>query len=159
MPNGADELLQRLVELDWFHSVGRPVIGDEVISAASWDEAIRFCSTEAWEVASLEAANSLSGRLHELHPDWSAKKWNLAADSICMPVRELVEKRMPEFARTHGLPKLVSDSVDWTLIHYLKEATFSPAPGFFTRLGEFFLLGHFPCGWKGNYPKGKLIVY
>ncbi len=33
------------------------------------------------------------------------------------------------------------------------------SPDFFTNLIEWYRLGHWPCGWEGEYPKGKLIVY
>lgn len=30
---------------------------------------------------------------------------------------------------------------------------------FFKNLLEVYLSGHIPCGWKGKYPEGKIIVY
>jgi hypothetical protein len=33
------------------------------------------------------------------------------------------------------------------------------APALHTELGGWYLQGRFPCGWNGEYPQGRLIVY
>jgi hypothetical protein len=32
-------------------------------------------------------------------------------------------------------------------------------PGFFTSIAHWYLNGHFPCGWWGAFPQGKLVIY
>lgn len=32
-------------------------------------------------------------------------------------------------------------------------------PGFYASQAYWYVQGHFPCGWQGEFPKGKLVVY
>jgi hypothetical protein len=51
----------------------------------------------------------------------------------------------------------LEDTGDLTLREFLKPKTFDEqhAEGVKILLER----GHFPCGWKGRFPKGKLIIY
>jgi hypothetical protein len=47
------------------------------------------------------------------------------------------------------------------LVHACVEQEYADvvAPAFFSRLAEWYLRGHYPCGWLGDYPDGKIMVY
>jgi hypothetical protein len=32
-------------------------------------------------------------------------------------------------------------------------------PGFFASNAYWYIKGHFPCGWEGEFPKGTLVIY
>ena len=32
-------------------------------------------------------------------------------------------------------------------------------PGFYASQAYWYVKGHFPCGWQGEFPNGTLIIY
>lgn len=40
----------------------------------------------------------------------------------------------------------------------LNESDLYP-PGFFASNANWYVRGHFPCGWRGEFPKGQLVIY
>jgi hypothetical protein len=32
-------------------------------------------------------------------------------------------------------------------------------PSFFASNAYWYVMGHFPCGWRGEFPKGQLVIY
>jgi hypothetical protein len=61
----------------------------------------------------------------------------------------------------HDLPKVFLDTVDWDILNLCMEAEYADVypPGFYASQAYWYLKGHFPCGWQGAFPKGKLVIY
>lgn len=67
---------------------------------------------------------------------------------------------------SHKLPKAFSDTVHWDILHACMEIEYSDVrqPAFFSNQVDWYLAGHFPCGWDGSFtegemPTGRLVVY
>jgi hypothetical protein len=72
-------------------------------------------------------------------------------------VREKIEAaRIPV-----AFPETFIRAVEWDIMMLLTEADHSDLvkPAFYAVLGFYYIKGHFPCGWEGNFPQGRLIVY
>ena len=52
-------------------------------------------------------------------------------------------------------------AVQWDILHVCMEAEYADVypPGFYASQAYWYVKGHFPCGWQGEFPNGKLIVY
>ena len=63
--------------------------------------------------------------------------------------------------RENNLPKVFEDTVQWDILGVCMEAEYADIfqPGFYASQAYWYINGHFPCGWEGKFPNGKLIVY
>jgi len=143
----------------WFSFVGVPD-AESAIVLESWEEAIGFCSMDDWQDLLLEAANQYCERLVERDEE-RFQKWNdLVAEikSITIP---LVKEKTVEVAAANELPQIFIDTVQWDILHVCMEAEFADIfpPGFYASQAYWYVKGHFPCGWAGDFPEGTLIIY
>jgi hypothetical protein len=151
--------LQKLKSQSWFASVGsQDLLGVKFVS--SWMNAIAHCAGVQWENVQIEAQNQLTEELSIRHRE-RYREWNRLVQELGPTVRQLVEEKTREVVAKHGLPKVFVDSVYGDLLGFTMECEYSDVvpPGFCTRLAECYLAGHFPCGWEGEFPEGRLIVY
>ena len=139
------ELRNFIEELDkimWFENVGKPVLSNEVKQVFSW--------SNAWECLQHEnrANASFHNHLDSLHPAWDIaydKALNAASkSSACQELEEGIS---------------AADAVAYDVAAAAVEIATSSEETFFTNLMHWYRLGHWPCGWEGRYPEGKLIVY
>ena len=151
--------LEELKGLVWFRSVGvRDVETPEILS--SWHEAIESCASIEWENLRLEAANQYCERLAERSPE-RFNQWNDIVLSLKPITRALVSEKTRQVIEENDLPKVFLDTVNWDILHLCMEAEYADVypPGFFASQSFWYAKGHFPCGWKGEFPKGKLVIY
>ena len=151
--------LNQLEEVDWFTAVGVKDT-DAAIVLSSWNDAIKHCSSLEWENLLLEAANQYCERLVERSMD-RFERWNEIVDAVKPAAMDLVSRKIKDVCQKHGLPKVFVDTVEWDILHLCMEAEFADVypPGFYASQAYWYTKGHFPCGWQGKFPKGKLIVY
>jgi hypothetical protein len=143
----------------WFRCVGlRDTDSAEVLS--SWYQAIESCSSPEWEELCLEATNQYREKLAEKSRE-RFTKWNEMVLEIRPLTRALVQEKTQPIIEANGLPKVFLDTVDWDILHVCMEAEYADVypPGFFASQAYWYMKGHFPCGWKGAFPNGKLIIY
>lgn len=153
--------IEALTDVEWFSNVGQPSpLGSENVEFVSdWREAIQSCSDASWEDVSTEARNDLTMHLNRVCKR-DFQKWNEVVNEA---KRELAESwnRMRSKLESEGLPKIVADCVEWDTMHAVAceyYASWNP-PQFFERLLSIYQCGHFPCGWAGAWPDGKLRVF
>jgi len=73
----------------------------------------------------------------------------------------LVTAKIAAVVAEHGLPKVFADTVQWDILHLAMEAEFADVypPGFYASQAFWYKEGRFPCGWEGEFPKGRLVIY
>ena len=154
-------IINALVDLDWFANVGQLILStnESVIPIGNWREAVASCSGALWEDVCMEARNDLSMHLNDVCQT-EFQTWNEVVNNS---KRELSESwvRMRTKLDSEGLPQVVADCVEWDTIHavvFEHFAEWSP-PRFFEHLLRIYQSGHFPCGWEGSWPEGKLRVF
>src|SRR5262249_31632568 len=61
----------------------------------------------------------------------------------------------------HALPKVFGNTVRWDILHLCMEAEFADVypPGYYASQAYWYAHGHFPCGWRGEFSSGTLIVF
>ena len=155
--------LEQLEKADWFTNVGTfGGIQDrsKVILVRSWREAIDRCSSVEWENLCLEAANQYRQRLLERSPE-RFNQWNDIVASLKPTTEPLVRRKIEAVVREHDLPKVFEDTVQWDILHVCLEAEYADVyqPGFYASQAYWYVKGHFPCGWEGDFPNGTLIVF
>jgi hypothetical protein len=121
---------------------------------------VASCSSLDWENLCLEASNQYAGQLARRNrARWD--QWNAVVDGIRPTVVAFVERKIRSVVTEHSLPKAFEDTVRWDILHVCMEAEYADVfpPGFYASQAYWYVQGHFPCGWVGAFPEGKLVLY
>lgn len=113
-----------------------------------------------WDNVRLQIRNQLTSTLHE---NWREgyRQWN----NITMEAKLLLKdgdlKNISTFIQENKLNNCIYESVEWDLLTAMMEYAYSTyvKPGFHTELLEIYNSGHIPCGWKGKWPQGSLLIF
>jgi hypothetical protein len=151
--------LEELGRASWFSAVGEPVSGPFVV-LRSWAEAAASCASDTWQELLLEASNRYCETIAaRSRTRWN--EWNRIVDEVKPFAEELVERKIRATVEDNGLPKVFEDTVRWDILHVCMEAEYADVspPGYFASQAYWYVQGHFPCGWVGPFPEGKLVLY
>lgn len=151
--------IAQLESADWFAHVGEPH-DDAVRVVSSWREAVESCSTLDWENLCLEASNQLRMRVLERDRQMYAR-WNAIVADVRPATGELVKRKTAHWVEKEGLPKAFVDCVHWDMLGVAVEAELAEIvrPAFFASQAYWYTVGRFPCGWDGDFPAGRLVIY
>ena len=151
--------LDKLDSVDWFVNVGKKD-QSQVEYVNSWGDAVHSCSTTDWENLTLEAANQLRERIREKSKE-RLNQWNSVLKTVKPFSDALVKDKASYVASQNQLPNSFIKCVRWDIFHLCMEAEFSDIvePAFFSSLSFNYFNGHFPCGFSGNFPHGRFIIY
>ncbi len=151
--------LEQLGAAHWFRAVGTRDT-EAAIVLSSWDEAIESCSSLEWENLLLEAANRYRAQVAKRDPN-RFQEWNARVDELKPLTIALVSTKTRAVVEENDLPRAFTDTVQWDILHLCLEAEYADvySPGFFASQAYWYLHGHFPCGWRGNFPTGTLVIF
>jgi hypothetical protein len=151
--------LAKLDGIEWFYAVGNADT-DAAIVLSSWDEAIDSCVSPQWEAMQLDASNRYRSRVLKVSVD-RYRLWNNIAEELRPLTVDLVKRKTHGVISKFRLPKVFEDTVNWDILHLALEAEYADLvnPGFYAIQAYWYTKGHFPCGWRGSYPEGKLVIY
>lgn len=150
---------EQLLSAPMFSSVGKcPSLQAKIV--VSWSEAITECSKVSYENLRIRGANSICDRLREVHPKLLST-WNDVADENSSLVSRIIVEKVQPISEVNQLPPIFVTTVRWDIAHLLMEAAYSESigPGFFSALSYWYWKGYFPCGWDGDHPAGRVMVY
>ena len=151
--------IDQLEKASWFSRVG-VAAGASVAAVSSWREAIDRCDTKEWMDLRQEMLNQYCVYIHQHHRE-QFQDWNDRIEAVKKVAEPLVERKTSAVIRANCLPHIFWIRVRFDVVIFCMEAEYDDIcpPGFFARLGAWYLDGHFPCGWWGPFPEGKLIVF
>lgn len=159
------DIAARIKAIDWFSRCGEPDEFDVTMKlerVTSWTQAMKSCKTRTWENVELEARNQLTMAIHQGDRE-RYQQWNELTRKFKEEVVTPLTKRVWEpFQVTHGLHVKLVHCVEWDVLAAMMEnAYISSNHGsyFFLELLTVYEAGHFPCGWRGEWPQGSLVVY
>jgi len=150
--------LDTLAAFAWFENVGSPIDDNRVVQVYSWDEAIGHCAGRHWSDITWEAQ---ARNYNTLMAIAQGHNWGMVAVELGPLTEAMVDNKIGPVVRRCGLPKAFSDSVRYDIFLFAMECEYNdviPA-NFFTMLSYFYYIGHFPCGWDGDFSHGRLIVF
>lgn len=159
------DMASRLAAIDWFAHCGEAMTADlsmETERILDWPSAIAASKEPAWEDAKIEAQNQLTLWLH-LHDRANYRKWNeITRAHKGSLVDPLMEEKIRAFQTDHQLDIKFAHSVRWDILAALMENSYLSSGHrsfFYSELFLVYETGHFPCGWIGEWPQGKLRVF
>jgi hypothetical protein len=157
------ELFESLRRIPWFSNCGRPAddnLGLEVDWVSDWTTATKCFSDPEWENTTLEARNVLTSHLAKRHAR-EYQEWNKLVRKAKEKLESGVYQIARDFQQKHRLTQTFVDCVKWDGLGMVMEETYKecrPPMLFFGTLLAVYERGRFPCGWKGEWPNGRLIV-
>lgn len=161
MDAAARELLDMLEQRSWFARVGEPADLESVMRVASWSAANQESETEAWEDALIQAGNKQHAAIASVLGSWSFQKsWNEAIPEVRDAARELVNTKVADLEVV--LTKSAVDGLRWIVLSNAMGAAFlgrAENDRTFWPITKLIMEGFFPCGWRGDYPEGVLVVF
>ncbi|MBV1830229.1 hypothetical protein HNW77_04570 [Komagataeibacter sp. AV436] len=151
--------LEQLDGVVWFRSVGQGE-NSKIILLSSWAEALESCQSVTWKNVCLEAANQYRERLLERNIE-RYRKWNEIVREVEPYAEELVKKKTKEVVQNNNLPESFIRRVNFNIVGLCMECEYADLypPGFSAGLAYWYMDGHFPCGWDGDFPEGKLKIF
>jgi hypothetical protein len=151
--------LDELEKAEWFSKVGVHDL-DKPIILSSWQEAIEHCSSIEWENLCLEAQSQYRMRLLERSKDrW--RQWNEIAIAVKITTIPFVQRKIEKVVLENALPKVFENTVQWDIFGVCMEGEYADVypPGFYASQAFWYVRGHFPCGYEGEFPNGRRIIY
>jgi hypothetical protein len=155
----------RLRRIKWFCNCGEPLtvkLTAPVRQVPNWQRAIESSRSTDWENAKLEAYNQLTGWLAENVPR-EFKNWNkLVKKFKATVIHPVVEPQVLAVFRLQKIDERIVTSVTYTTLGAVMENAYlhtGHKAFFFLELLEIYEAGHFPCGWRGEWPAGQLLVF
>lgn len=159
------DIPQRLWAINWFAHCGEPLrlnLTMDVLQVKTWSQALEVCKTSDSDNASLEAQNQLTGYLAKQYPDLY-RTWNdFVKDYKSRIIAPLTIQKILPFCSQNNLDIEVMYSVQWDILGALMENTYMSIHHrafYFLELLMMYEEGHFPCGWSGAWPQGKLVIF
>ena len=161
--------IDELSQFPWFQHVG-DTFEDGVTKANNWREAVKACSTRAWESLQLQVGNHLAYKVNTTAYE-RFLEWNDSTIEINKRIDAIIEEPVRRYSEKRRLPARFKNCVAWDLTLSCQELEFSDVcrPIFFLdNVLPWYRRGHFPCGWlgpelkpgwEGPMPSGQLIVF
>ena len=151
--------LEQLEKAEWFSRVGVRNTTNAIV-LSSWVEAVDHCASNDWMNLNIEAANQLRERILERSRDRFVQ-WNDIVIELKKTTEPFVARKISGVVRENNLPPIFEHSVQWDILHVCMESEYADVfpPAYYASQAYWYTVGHFPCGWEGAFPKGKLIIY
>ena len=152
-------ILSDFDKFDWFSKVGKPIDSD-VLLVTSWRDAIKYSCSRKWDNIKLSACNEYTVQLSQKAPErWD--RWSDIVHELKPILIPMVFKKIEKLLIDKRFLKKLESVICWDLLSMLMESEYCDVitPHFYAVLGFIYLDGHFPCGWEGTYPKGRMIIY
>lgn len=152
-------LLDAFEGTEWFANVGRQTT-DRCAYVEGWPEAVERCGSNDWLDLCQEAVNGYRHTLRVCAPE-PLESWNEHVNELKAHTDPLVLSKTRSVIEVNQLPRIFLDVVRWDLLHICLESEFADyiPPRFYTAQSRWYLDGHFPCGWKGRFPMGQVVVF
>ena len=154
--------LETFRELDnaaWFSNVGKQDT-ETAIVLSDWRKAIDACRTIRWQNMLLEMANCYRERVRQasIAP---FREWNHVVSYLKPIVLSFVSDKIGNTSSVNQLDPIFEQTVQWDILHLCIESEYQDicGNGFYASQGYWYVRGHFPCGWDGEFPDGRYVVY
>lgn len=155
----------------WFTAVGQRIASRTIERVTSWSEAAEFCFTLINGDNFLRARNALTmGLFHRSKKAY--KSLPAFSNDVCPLIDALVPEKFDHAVRhSTELRTILEEQPDWhdllagSITGNLAAICLNIEYGhvvcsrYFTRAEKLYLAGHFPCGWRGTFPEGSMVVF
>ncbi|WP_297429673.1 hypothetical protein [Clostridium sp.] len=158
-----EDMVKRLKNVPWFENCGmmNATSKFEIGYAKDVSSVIKHCSSTRWQNILLEKGDDISAYIivYRVKTKYS---WNevvkVIKNDILPEISKYVNKKWTKkYGESQEIKvEIESNLLTILLLHVFKEYKEEP---FHNELLNIYEQGYFPCGWKGTYPNGKIIIF
>lgn len=128
----------------------------------TWREAARLCDDDETLSMLVESMNLVADKVQDV--DYNLHNLRNIFAAYSKPrLPELAEKYIKPRVPAEIDPKLIINQINWIVVGATIERCYAIVgvvePMWATRWCQLIVDGYFPCGWEGEFPNGRLIVY
>lgn len=157
------QVTDRIEAIQWFNKCGSKIdvnITTPFQRVSSWNAAKASYSEIKWDNIKLETSGNLSVLLLKNYPD-KRGNWNALVKEVKEFLNLRVKNKLILVREQYLLNQTFVDVVMWDLLHAVMETIYLDCnpPIFYLNLLYIYELQHFPCGWKGKWPSGSLLIF
>ncbi len=154
--------LESILRVPWFRDCELdplPALGLQASRISDWRRAAGLATSRSWENFQLERHNDFHKLLRRRAPD-ASREWNVLAKAAREWIAASVDPLLLPLGEANPAVGAVLDSVRWDLQAYLLASAYDRhrPPPVLHDLFRVYDAGRFPCGWRGKYPAGELLV-
>ena len=157
-----DKLYDKLMNCNWFEKCGSKETkfeGFDYIWAKNIADVEKNINSTKWENTCIEEMNEISACLSEFQD--LLDLWNEQVENTKKNYIPTIINIVKSSAEKYSLPESVCKDVQWNILMCFICDFYSEQYNseFYNRLLEIYLSGHLPCGYKGRFQKGSIIIY
>lgn len=157
-----ESFINQIMKCSWLENCGKEGnFGFEVEYIKSQSKIKNLINGIKWENVCLEENGDFTAFLHMNHKEDYNKYWNEMVVKIkkeyISAISESLEIALDEFKGKDSI--MVDIKANLVILFMLNFYSEYYNSDFYDKMLEIYLSGHLPCGWSGNYPEGKFIVY
>jgi hypothetical protein len=155
-----EEILTSFRDTDWFANCGRRKRGIKARWVHSWGDAWKVTQAMNWPLALVMVSDNLLISL-SMQDARIVPKWERFKKAIRPVLEPLVKDKTKDPVAKHQLPVEFVRTVHCMIENALAEVEFADmgASFVFCELARHYEEGHYPCGWDGDYPSGKVVLF
>ncbi|MPQ31917.1 hypothetical protein E4V42_10790 [Clostridium estertheticum] len=159
------EIVERLEKINWFKNCGKPLsisLMYDVNYAKDINSVIKHISSTRWGNIGLEEKNDLTSYLFKNYPNKYHQVWNELVENIKENIMINIKNEAIKMANNKGLnDNSIIGHIEWDILIIIMAFTYSEykEPTFYKEILRIYESGNIPCGWKGTYPNGRIIIY
>lgn len=135
--------------------------GFDVEYVNSEAKARKMISSLKWENTCLEAGGDFTEFLSKNYKELYHKNWNVVVDQIKSEYMSEIKSKVERNWENEKSRQGILDDVQFNIITLFMLNFYSEyyESDFFDKMLAIYLSGHLPCGWSGEYPEGRFLVY
>ena len=160
-----DKIIDTLMSIDYFCNCENNCVFDIPYGYEFVDSIIveKNLAGIKWSNIELDEVNRLTVYLSEINRSLFDDHWNELVVEFKEKYKKILGDIIAEKAlsSTHEINEIMLKSVHWDILQITMAYTFENylKPTFYAALLKVYQQGHFPCGWRGKYPHGNMLIY
>ena len=159
-----DQLYDKLINCPWLKKCGVPeenLFSFPIIWIQDSSEITQVITSVEWENICLGEQCNISEFLAVNHKNEYHHSWNPIVTTLKSKYLPNIIFRIESICHTNNLPSSILNDISFNLLSIFLANHYSQYywSNFFNMLLNIYLSGHLPCGWKGKYPNGAIVIF